>query len=99
VLPTGFSCALKQVPAAAIGRAMHALSLVVARQLLHDAERFATAVELRIVPSLCPLDNSPYDYSAAGQLIERAAVSTRQWLEAGGLDRAGTPMQLHAHAH
>lgn len=99
VLPTGFACALKQVPAAAIGRAMHALSLLVARQLVHDAERFAGVVELRIVPALCPLDCSPYDYSVGGQLIERAAMTTRLWLEDGGLDRAGTPMELHSHSH
>lgn len=99
VLPTGFACALKQVPTTAIGRAMHALSLLVARQLVHDAERFAAAVELRIVPSLCPLNCSPYDYSSASQLIERAATATQQWLEAGGLDRTGTPMPLHEHAH
>jgi NTE family protein len=99
VLPTGFACAIKQVPGSAIGRAMHALSLLVARQLVQDAERFASAVDLRIVPSLCPLESSPYDYSAAEQLIERAAKTTRQWLEEGGLDRVGTPMQLHMHAH
>ena len=99
VLPTGFACASKQVPAAAIGRAMHALSLLVARQLVQDAERFATAVELRIVPSLCPLECSPYDYSAAGQLIQRAAATTRSWLEDGGLERAGTPMQLQPRSH
>ena len=99
VLPTGFACALKQVPAAAVGRAMHALSLLVARQLVQDAERFAASVELRIVPSLCPLNCSPYDYSSAEQLIERAAAATRQWLEGGGLDLSGTPMQLRAHEH
>ncbi len=99
VLPTGFACARKQVPAGVIGRALHALSLLVARQLVHDAERFASAVELRIVPSLCPLECSPYDYSTAGALIERAATTTRRWLEEGGLDRAGAPMQLHPHSH
>ena len=99
VLPTGFACGLKQVPAAAIGRAMHALSLLVARQLVQDADRFATAVDLRIVPSLCPLNCSPYDYSAASELIARAAATTRQWLEQGGLERAGTPMQLQDHKH
>lgn len=99
VLPTGFACALKQVPSSAVGRAMHALSLLVARQLVQDAERFASAVELRIVPSLCPLDCSPYDYSSAGQLIERAAATTRRWLQDGGLHRAGAPMQLQAHSH
>ena len=97
--PTGFACALKQLPSGAIGRAMHALSLLVARQLVQDAERYAPMVELRIVPSLCPLECSPYDYSAASILIERAAAATRHWLEGGGLDRAGTPMELQPHRH
>jgi NTE family protein len=98
VLPTGFACALERAPSGAIARAMHALSLLVARQLVYDAERFAgTAVELRIVPSLCPLDVSPYDYSAAARLIARARAETRHWLERGGLERAGTPPQLREH--
>ncbi|HEY8326962.1 MAG TPA: patatin-like phospholipase family protein [Rhodanobacter sp.] len=98
VLPTGFACALERAPSGAIARAMHALSLLVARQLVYDADRFAgSAVELRIVPSLCPLDTSPYDYSAAAVLIARARADTRRWLERGGLDRAGTPPQLREH--
>ena len=99
VLPTGFACALKSVPSNAVARAMHALSLLVARQLVHDAERYAAKVELRIVPSLCPLDCSPYDYSAGAMLIDRAELSTRQWLESGGLERDIEPGPLHEHRH
>ncbi|MEO7062653.1 MAG: patatin-like phospholipase family protein [Dokdonella sp.] len=98
VLPTGFACALDHAPSSAIGRAMHALSLLVARQLVHDADRLSDGqVELRIVPSLCPLDTSPYDYSAAALLIARAKASTRRWLAQGGLDQARTPPQLREH--
>ena len=99
VLPTGFACALKSVPSSAVARAMHALSLLVARQLVQDAERFATKVELRIVPSLCPLGCSPYDYSSGSMLIDRAELSTRQWLESGGLERATEPGPLLVHHH
>ena len=99
VLPTGFACALNQLPTGAIARAMHALSLLVARQLVRDAERFEATVELRIVPSLCPLERSPYDYSDAAALIDLAALSTRRWLDDGGLERPGTPAQLHEHRH
>lgn len=99
VLPTGFACALKQVPSGAIGRAMHALSLLVARQLVRDAEHYAGSAELRIVPTLCPLDRSPYDYAACGELIDRAAASTHAWLESGGLERPGVPGKLHEHTH
>ena len=99
VLPTGFACALRQVPSNAIARAMHALSLLVVRQLLNDIERYSDAIELHVVPSLCPLDISPYDYSGSASLIDRAASTTRTWLEGGGLERSDTPMQLHPHTH
>ncbi len=99
VLPTGFACALRKVPSNAIARAMHALSLLVVRQLLNDIERFRTAVDLHVVPGLCPLDVSPYDYSASSMLIDRAAGTTTQWLRDGGLQRGETPMSLHVHVH
>ena len=100
VLPTGFACALTQIPSGAIARAMHALSLLVSRQLVQDAERLVGgAVQLRIVPSLCPLERSPYDYSAAANLISRSRENTHYWLEEGGLDRDDIPMQLHEHRH
>jgi NTE family protein len=100
VLPTGFACALHQVPKGAIARAMHALGLLVSRQLVHDAERLAgSAIELRIVPSVCPLETSPYDYSVARTLIAQAKAGTLQWLDAGGLERSEVPMALHEHHH
>ena len=99
VLPTGFACALRQVPSNAIARAMHALSLLVVRQLLNDIEHYRHAIELHVVPSLCPLDISPYDYSASASLIDRAAHTTQTWLEGGGLEHTEVPMQLHVHTH
>ena len=99
VLPTGFACALHQIPSNAIARAMHALSLLVVRQLLNDIERYSHTIELHVVPSLCPLDTSPYDYSASESLIDRAATTARTWLEGGGLERRETPMQLLPHTH
>jgi len=99
-LPTGFACALNKIPEGAIARAMHAVSLLVSRQLAHDAQRFTNGeIELRIVPSLCPLTTSPYDYSVAKSLIAQANACTQQWLHHGGLDRAKIPMQLHEHSH
>ena len=99
VLPTGFACALRQVPSNAIARAMHALSLLVVRQLLNDIERYRHTIALHVVPSLCPLDTSPYDYSASASLIDRAAHTTQTWLEGGGLEHTEVPMQLHVHTH
>ncbi len=51
----------------------HALSLLVARQLQHDAERFAGTVELHIVRSPVQRRHAPYDYSDAAALIDGAA--------------------------
>lgn len=100
VLPTGFACALQRAPSGAVARAMHALSLLVTRQLVHDAERFAEGPgELRIVPSLCPLETSPYDYSAAATLIAESRACTWRWLEAGGLEHGGIPGELEEHHH
>lgn len=100
VLPTGFACALKQVPRDAIGRAMHALSMLVTRQLVSDIERFGTQVQLRVVPPLCPVHSSPYDYTACAELIDRAAAATREWLKRGGLEHeGGVPHELVEHGH
>lgn len=41
------------------------------------------AVELRVVPPLCPLQVSPGDFSRARELIDAAHASTRDWLTAG----------------
>ncbi|WP_235577837.1 patatin-like phospholipase family protein [Rhodanobacter sp. Root561] len=100
VLPTGFACALDSAPRGAIPRAMHALTMMVAGQLTRDAEHWSHShIELRIVPSLCPLATSPYDYSSADRLIARAYEATSNWLEAGGLECEDIPGQLYAHRH
>jgi NTE family protein len=100
VLPTGFSCALKSIPRSAVGKALHALSLLVGRQLVADIERFAPQVPLHVVPPLCPVDSSPYDYSACASLIDRAEKTTREWIDGGGLERpSGVPHQMVDHSH
>jgi NTE family protein len=97
VLPTGFACALTTAPSGAFASAFHALNLLVARQLVRDLEQLAGRVQVATVPPLCPLAVSPYDFSRAHELIERAALSTRQWLESGGLDQQRIPGALRPH--
>jgi NTE family protein len=100
VLPTGFACALKTLPKSAIGRALHALSLLITRQLVGDIERFCTQVALHVVPPLCPVDSSPYDYSACASLIDRSVKTTREWIDSGGLELpGGVPHQMVDHTH
>jgi NTE family protein len=97
VLPTGFACALEEPPATAVATALHALNLLVSRQLVRDLEQFSGQVEVTTVPPLCPLAVSPYDFSRAPELIERAAQSTHRWLENGGLAQHRIPGALRPH--
>jgi NTE family protein len=97
VLPTGFSCALDRPPPGALAVALHALNLLIARQLVRDAEQFSSAAELIIVPPLCPLAASAYDFSITGTLIDRAADATTRWLDRNGLEAGGIPGALRPH--
>ena len=83
----------------ALGRAMHAITLLGARQLRQDYERYCESMAIDVVPPLCPLARSSYDYSQGAALIARARESTRQWLEAGGLGRREFPHDLAVHTH
>ena len=74
-------------------------SRTIARQLVTEVERFRERAEIVTVPPLCPLAVSPYDFSRAGELIERAAAQTRGWLERGGLEKGRVPGALRPHSH
>lgn len=99
VLPTGHACAIDRVPEGAIASALHALNLIIARQLTADAERVGREVDLVFVPPLCPLDVHAHDFSRTPELIERAAESTREWLKNGGMEHATLPDALRPHGH
>ena len=99
VLPTGYACALSEPPKSALGMALHAVSLLIARQLRVDIERFAAQADLHVVPPLCPITVGPHDFRLAGEWIDRAATSTGQWLARGGLERHEVPAELGFHLH
>ena len=99
VLPTGYACALEEPPRGAIACALHALTLLIARQLLHELHGLESSIEYFVVPPLCPLLGSPHDFSQTNELINRAAESTRTWLAEGGLTRREIPHQMRAHRH
>ncbi|MDN0075429.1 patatin-like phospholipase family protein [Crenobacter sp. SG2303] len=99
VLPAGFACALQQPPRSVIAQAMHALTLLIARQLVNDIRAYAPQAAIHVIPPLCPLNTSPYDYSQCGRLIELAAERTRQWLRDGGLETPTLPSSLLEHHH
>jgi NTE family protein len=99
VLPTGFACAVHEPPKGAIARALHAITLLIAHQMVRDLRQLGGKVDVFTVPNLCPLDVSPYDFSRADQLIERAAEHTLKWLEGGGLSQPEIPNSLLPHSH
>ena len=99
VLPTGFACALRKAPTGVAARAMHGISQLVSRQLVNDIEYFADKARICVVPSLCPLEISPYDFSACAGLVDQAEASTRAWIKAGGLQTSGAPESLLEHVH
>jgi len=100
VFPTGYACALKAPPRGIVAKALHAITLMIAWRLMRDIDAaLAAGVRVHLAPALCPLVVSPYDFSATSELIERAARSTRHWIERGGLERQADPQELAAHGH
>ena len=99
VLPTGFACALRAPPRGAIAHALHAVTLLIARQLISDLRVVSARANISIIPPLCPLDGAAHDFSHSAELIERSAKSTAHWLESGGLDRHDVPGEMEAHGH
>lgn len=99
ILPTGYACARESPPSGALANALHALTLLIARQLLSELEGLDPRVDYFIVPPLCPLTGSPYDFSQTSQLIARAVESTSAWFAGGGLERPRIHAQLSLHKH
>jgi NTE family protein len=99
ILPTGHACGLQLPPTGAISSALHGLTLLVASQIVKELETLDTGCDYHVVPSLCPLGSSAYDFSHTRTLIDRAERQTRDWLNSGGLDRCDIPDALRPHSH
>jgi NTE family protein len=100
VLPTGTSCALAQPPRGAVARALHAVNLLIMRQLVSDIDHFSSRAELVVLPPLCPLTVSSYDFSQTSEIVHRAEAMTRLWLQQHGLRSQGSaPDELMPHNH
>jgi NTE family protein len=99
ILPTGYACALTEPPRRAIAKALHAITLMITWQLISELERLPEDIQVHLVPTLCPLAVSPFDFSASRELIERAAQSSREWIDEGGLERRALSKELAPHRH
>ena len=99
ILPTGHACANQAPPVGAVANAMHALTLLIARQLVNELEALGPDIEYFVVPPLCPLVGSPYDFSRTADHIERAIRSTDAWLTQHGLQQGKIPHEMRLHSH
>ena len=99
LLPVGFACAITEPPHGAIANAMHAVTLMMARQLFADVRILGSRVEISVVPPLCPLKGSPYSFDNTAGLIDRAYDSTAAWIASGQHESCDLPQALFPHSH
>ncbi len=99
VLPTGYACALKEPPNGVIAKALHAVTLLIAWQLMHEIDTIPEGIHIHMAPALCPLDVSPFDFTTSRQLMDRAMRSTQKWIDHGGLTRQAHSRELASHHH
>jgi NTE family protein len=64
-----------------------------------DIELFSRRAELIVLPPLCPVAVSSYDFSQTADLVHRAEAKTRLWLRQNGLQSRGAPDELLPHVH
>jgi len=64
-----------------------------------ELEGLSPDIEYFVVPPLCPLVGSPYDFSRSADHIERAIRSTDAWLAQDGLEQSGIPDEMRLHSH
>ena len=99
IMPTGFACAGQTPPVGAVATALHALTLLIARQMTVELQYLESTVDYCVVPPLCPLVGSPYDFTRTDDHIARAIKSTEDWIADGGLEKSGVPGEMEPHQH
>ena len=70
-----------------------------AERILRELDSLERDIDYYVLPPLCPLKGSPYDFSHTAELIARAVESTDAWLAVGGMERPRTHTQLGLHKH
>ena len=99
ILPTGHACATQAPPVGAVANALHALTLLISRQLVSELEGLGPDIHYFVVPPLCPLVGSPYDFSRTDDHIARAIETTDAWLAQSGLEQGKIPDEMRPHSH
>jgi NTE family protein len=99
VLPAGVTCDRAVAPRSALATALHAITLLIEQRLMHDVAAFHDAVDLVVLPPLCPLAISSADFRHADDLVARAHRATTAWLDAGGERQPHPERFLSLHTH
>ncbi len=81
VLPCGYACSLSQVPRGALASALQAVSVLVQHRLVVDIERYRHDCDLRVLPTLCPVNVGPTDFTQSARLIEASFKLATAWLK------------------
>jgi NTE family protein len=99
VLPTSYACTLSEPPRSALAVTLQAISLLVQQRLIEDVKELQGAVDLRVIPPVCPLAVSPTDFSHARELITKARDGAGRWLDdiAANESRHQSANLLHPH--
>ncbi len=80
VLPCGYACSLVTAPKGALSVALHSISLLIQNRLKLDVAHYEHEVDLQVVPTLCPLNVGPTDFSQSRKIIDEAEALTNSWL-------------------
>lgn len=99
VLPAGFACALEGTPRSALAIAVQALTLLIQQRLLMEIHHLSGAVELKVLPPLCPLAVSSADFGHGDELVSRARDASARWLDTGGTELPAPARFLSLHDH
>ncbi|MBA2881459.1 NTE family protein [Desulfosalsimonas propionicica] len=99
VFPTGICCARKAPPKGLVEMILQAMSIAISHRLAMDIEKFRQEVEIRSLPTLCPLDASMFNFSRTAELISRAEQKVSEWLDSGGLNSDSDLKALQPHYH
>jgi NTE family protein len=83
VLPAGSACALGELRVSPMAMGLHALNLLIKRQLVEDLEDYAGEIPIHVVPPFCPGGICEMDFDAIDALIAGGLESTRDWLARG----------------
>jgi NTE family protein len=73
VLPAGYPCALPSPPRSALGVALHVLTLLIEQRLIAEVAGHDPAVNIRVLPPLCPLAGSTRTLTAGSADLRAVA--------------------------